>query len=128
MLEVMRSSETTVLTRATRRNVPEDGILYSHIRENLNSSLPGFSNITFAFFEVLGLCFIYIYIYGICTAVTAATAAATGLSCSFAVNTGVSYFYCSVHVASDDTANNAVRDQEGIFRSLCEGEAPPLSG
>jgi hypothetical protein len=37
MMEALRSSETTVLTRGTQLNIPEDGILHSHCREKLKS-------------------------------------------------------------------------------------------
>jgi hypothetical protein len=37
VMKALRSSLTPVLTKYTRHNIPEDGILHSHRRENLKS-------------------------------------------------------------------------------------------
>jgi hypothetical protein len=37
MMEGISFSETSVLTRTTRRDIPEDGILHRHRRKNLKS-------------------------------------------------------------------------------------------
>jgi hypothetical protein len=45
MMEATRSSETSILTKATRRKIQNDRLLHSHRRENLKSYI-GFTGYT----------------------------------------------------------------------------------
>jgi hypothetical protein len=54
MMEVIHTSKTTILTRVTQHNIPEDNILHSHYCENFKSYTKIHVPITFLYTNKAG--------------------------------------------------------------------------
>jgi hypothetical protein len=64
MMEALRSSESSALTRTTRRNILEDGILHINRRKNLKSYTHTHTHTYIYIYIYMYICvYIYIYVY-----------------------------------------------------------------